>query len=399
MRNKKRNFIMTSKESSKKPASNPGLLKNQTQSVQEPSVSTEVETITKQKLVLINRVVILILMVTVLFVFIPMLKIFFTPMLLACTFASLFFPFYTFILKLFRGNRGLAAFSCCVIILIGIVIPFYFLGYLVVHQLFTLYGSTEPAIKALINGEHTGFLSHFNENHILSRLSQLNINWQTPLLDTLKTAGSIIAKMINKTSIGAIGIIISFIVTLFIMFYLFMDGERIVKKLRMLLPIRLEYQDMIITRFLLVSRATIKGTIVIASIQGSLGAIILLVFGIKTWLLWGVVMTALALIPMMGAWIVLIPAGIIQMATGNMWHGIVIIALSFGVVSNVDNILRPRLVGQSARMHDLLIFFSTIGGLTMFGPVGVITGPVIMAFFVSITEIYMKEMKEHLGGL
>jgi predicted PurR-regulated permease PerM len=86
------------------------------------------------------------------------------------------------------------------------------------------------------------------------------------------------------------------------------------------------------------------------------------------------------------------------MATGHVWQGIVILALNFGVVTTIDNVLRPRLVGQSARMHDLLIFFSTIGGLAMFGPIGVITGPVIMAFFVSITEIYTMELKEHLGG-
>jgi predicted PurR-regulated permease PerM len=182
------------------------------------------------------------------------------------------------------------------------------------------------------------------------------------------------------------------------MFYLFMDGERIIKKFRQLLPMHTEYQDMIITRFLLVSRATVKGTLLISFVQGCLGAIILLVFGVKSWLLWGVVMIALGLIPMMGTWPVLIPAGVIQMVTGHMWHGIIIIALNFGVVSTIDNVLRPRLVGKSARLHDLLIFFSTIGGLAMFGPIGVITGPVIMAFFVSITEIYTMELKEHFGG-
>ena len=189
------------------------------------------------------------------------------------------------------------------------------------------------------------------------------------------------------------------LVTLFIMFYLFMDGERIAKKFRMLLPMRAAYQDMIIARFLLVSRATVKGTLVIAFIQGALGAIILLIFGVKSWILWGIVMIALGLIPMMGTWLVLLPVGVIQMATGHVWQGVVILALNFGVVSTIENILRPRLVGQSARMHDLLIFFSTIGGLAVFGPIGAITGPVIMAFFVSITEIYTMELREHFGGM
>jgi predicted PurR-regulated permease PerM len=80
-----------------------------------------------------------------------------------------------------------------------------------------------------------------------------------------------------------------------------------------------------------------------------------------------------------------------------VWQGIIILVLSIGVISSIDNVLRPSIVGRSARMHDLLIFFSTIGGLAMFGPVGVIMGPVIMAFFVSITEIYTMELDEHFG--
>jgi predicted PurR-regulated permease PerM len=355
------------------------------------------EEVTEHKRTVVNRAVLLILVVSVLFVLVPMLKIFLTPLLLACAFASLFFPFYMVLLKLFRGNRGIAALSCCVILVLGFVIPVYFVGYLVTHQLFTLYQSIEPAVQAFARGENAGFLAHFKGNQILVWLNHLDINYLSAILDTFKAAGASMAKMANKTSLGALEIIVSLFVTLFIMFYLFMDGERIVKKFRQLLPMRKEYQDLIITRFLLVSRATVKGTLVIAFIQGSLGAIILLIFGVKTWLLWGVVMIVLALIPMMGAWLVLIPAGIIQMVTGHVWPGIVILALSLGVVSTIDNILRPRLVGQNARMHDLLIFFSTIGGLAMFGPVGVITGPVIMAFFVSIAEIYMMELKDHLG--
>jgi predicted PurR-regulated permease PerM len=389
---------MTSEPTSDNRASNPDQFVNQAHSSATPSRSRSVQTAAERKRTVVNRAVLLILVAAVLFVLVPMLKIFLTPLLLACTFASLFYPFYSILLKFFRGNRIIAALSCCVTLVLGFVVPVYFLGYLVTHQLFTLYQSIEPRVQSYVQGGNSGFLAHLEGNPILVWLTHLGINWQSTILDTLKTAGETMAKMVNKTSLGALEIIVGLFVTLFIMFYLFMDGERIVKKFRRLLPMRTAYQDMIITRFLLVSRATVKGTLVIAIVQGSLGAIILLIFGVKTWLLWGVVMIALGLIPMMGTWLVLLPVGVIQMATGHVWQGIVILALNFGVVSTIDNVLRPRLVGQSARMHDLLIFFSTIGGLAMFGPIGVITGPVIMAFFVSITEIYTMELKEHLGG-
>jgi predicted PurR-regulated permease PerM len=272
----------------------------------------------------VNRAIMLILVVAVLFVLIPMLKIFLTPLLLACTFASLFFPFYAILLKLFRGNRIIGALSCCVILVLGIVVPVYFLGYLVTHQLLALYQLVEPTVQALVQGEGSGFLARFKGNPLFSWLSRLDINIQNTMLDMLKTAGATMANMVNKTSRGALEIIVSLFVTLFIMFYLFMDGERIVGKFRQLLPLRTAYQDMIIARFLLVSRATVKGTLVIAVIQGSVGALILLIFGVKIWLLLGVVMIALGLIPTIGAWMVLVPAGIIKMATGHVWQGIVI---------------------------------------------------------------------------
>jgi predicted PurR-regulated permease PerM len=387
---------MTSEPLSDDRVPNPDHSVNHEESRPTFSRSQDIEAVTERKRTVVNRAVLLILVAAALFVLVPMLKVFLTPLLLACTFASLFYPFYSILLKFFRRNRVIAALSCCVILVLGFVVPVYFLGYLVTHQLFTLYQSIEPWMQSFVQGGNGGFLARIEGNPILAWLTHIGINWQGTMLDTFKTAGETIAKMVNKTSLGALEIIIGLFVTLFIMFYLFMDGERIVKKFRRLLPMRTAYQDMIITRFLLVSRATVKGTLVIAFVQGSLGAIILLVFGVKTWLLWGVVMIALGLIPMMGTWLVLLPVGVIQMATGHVWQGIVILALNFGVVSTIDNVLRPRLVGQSARLHDLLIFFSTIGGLAMFGPIGVITGPAIMAFFVSITEIYTMELKEHL---
>ncbi len=346
-----------------------------------------------RKRTLVNRVVLGLLVVGVLLVFVPMIKMFMTPLLLAGTFTVLFYPLYAMLLKLLRGNRTLAALSCCVLLVLGFVVPIYFLGYLVTHQFITLYQSVEPVIQSIVQGDDNGVLSRFKESPFYSLLTRFHFNWQNSAFEAFKSIGAFMGQMANKTSLGALQIVLGLFLTLFIMFYLFMDGEQIAKKIRQVIPLRPAYQDMIIMRFQLVSRATVKGTLVIATIQGTLGAIILLIFGIKTWLLWGVVMIVLGFIPMGGAWLILVPVGIIQVLIGHVWQGAIILGLSFGVVSSIDNVLRPRLVGQNARMHDLLIFFSTIGGLAMFGPVGVITGPVVMAFFVSIIEICMLELK------
>ena len=178
-----------------------------------------------------------------------------------------------------------------------------------------------------------------------------------------------------------------------------MDGARLVRYLRYLSPLRDEYEELIIARFLLMARATLKGSVVVALTQGALGALILLVLGIESWLFLGFIMIVLAMIPMMGAWMVLIPMGIIQILNGRTWPGVFIIILGVGVVSMIDNVIRPRLVGRGARMHALVIFFSTLGGISVFGVMGFIVGPVLGSLFISLVESYGTEFKGELRQL
>jgi len=180
------------------------------------------------------------------------------------------------------------------------------------------------------------------------------------------------------------------------MFYFLMDGRAMVDKAIYLCPLRREYSMMLLSRFTLISRALVKGTIIIGAIQGTLGAITLLIFGVPYWLLWWIVMILLGCIPMLGAWVVLLPAGIIEVLAGHYVKGLGILLVQFLIISNIDNVLKPRLVGQGARMHDLVVFFSIIGGVAAFGPLGVIVGPVIAALLVALMEIYSMEFKEYL---
>ena len=118
------------------------------------------------------------------------------------------------------------------------------------------------------------------------------------------------------------------------------------------------------------ARATVKGTLLIALVQGTLSGLTLWIFGVGSPFLWGVVATLLSIIPLVGAWLVLYPAAFIQIATGHVWQGVGILLVTVVVIVNVDNLLRPRLVGQEAGMHDLMVFFSTLGGIGMFGADG-----------------------------
>ena len=168
--------------------------------------------------------------------------------------------------------------------------------------------------------------------------------------------------------------------------------------LRFLIPLDREYKNAIATRFSRWPGPRSRGRWLIALVQGTLSGLTLWIFGVGSPFLWGVVATFLSVMPLVGAWLVLYPAAFIQIATGHVWQGIGILIVTVLVIVNVDNLLRPRLVGQETGMHDLMVFFSTLGGIGMFGPMGFIIGPMVAALFLSLLDIYSAEFKEDLDG-
>ncbi|HJZ11161.1 MAG TPA: AI-2E family transporter, partial [Acidobacteriota bacterium] len=224
------------------------------------------------------------------------------------------------------------------------------------------------------------------------------LDWPAAIQDLAAKTGALAATVIRKTSGGAIQVIVSLFVTLFIMFYFFKDGESLLEKLKYLIPLDEKHKEAIITRFISVSRASIRGTIFIGLTQSAVGALTLWLFGVGSPLLWAVVMAVLSLIPMLGAWLVMHSAVVLQLLMGNIWQAVGIFLITVFIISTIDNVLRPRLVGQFAGMHDLIIFFSAIGGISTFGPMGFIVGPVIAAFFMAILDIYAVEFKTQLDG-
>ena len=141
-------------------------------------------------------------------------------------------------------------------------------------------------------------------------------------------------------------------------------------------------------KFVSVTRATLKGTILIGAAQGLLGGLAFWAVGIDGAIFWGTVMTVLSIIPGIGGALIWVPASIVLMTSGEVWRGIALAAFCGLVVGSIDNLLRPLLVGRDTQMHELLIFFSTLGGLLMFGVMGFIVGPILAALFVTVWEIF-----------
>ena len=158
-----------------------------------------------------------------------------------------------------------------------------------------------------------------------------------------------------------------------------------------MLPLGDEREHFLLSKFAEVSRATIKGTLVVGIVQGTLGGIMFAILGIQSAIFWAVVMTILSVIPAVGSALIWIPAAIYLIANGMLIKGIVLIAFGALVIGMVDNILRPMLVGRDTKMPDYLILLSTLGGLAMIGISGFVLGPIIAAFFLAIWVMFEQE--------
>jgi predicted PurR-regulated permease PerM len=186
---------------------------------------------------------------------------------------------------------------------------------------------------------------------------------------------------------GAVGAVVQTGLVIFTMFYMFRDGDRIRIAVYDILPLeRVQVHD-IIGRTKEVIAATIYGVLLIAAIQGTLGMFIFWVLGLPSPLLWGTVMFVFCMIPMAGAFLVWVPAAIYLAFSGAYLQAGILVVWGVLVIGGIDNLLSPRLVGQRARLHELLIFFGVLGGLRVFGILGVVLGPVVVAVTLALVEM------------
>jgi predicted PurR-regulated permease PerM len=180
------------------------------------------------------------------------------------------------------------------------------------------------------------------------------------------------------------------IVTLLAMFYFFRDGPRVVDRLRGIIPLEAEHRDSLLRRIRELVQVTIRSSFVVAGMQGVIGGLLFWAVGISSPIFWGVVIGFLGLLPLIGPWLIWLPAGIVLLAQGDALRGIVVLLVGAGVISMVDNVVRPALIGTSARLSGLLIFISVLGGIAAFGMLGLVLGPILVVCAVSLIETYAE---------
>jgi predicted PurR-regulated permease PerM len=289
------------------------------------------------------------------------------------------------------GQRAtVAALITLLIVIVIVILPLTFVGVLLAEEASDVYarlrsGEMSPGtylrqVLDALPGWLVGLLDRFG-------LTDVGAIQQRVTSALLQGSQAIAARAV---SIGqsTFDFIVSFFVMLYVLFFLLRDGDLLSERLAAAVPLRPEQRRALTEKFTVVIRATVKGSIVVAVVQGALGGLIFWVQGIHAPLLWAVVMAVLSLLPAVGAALVWLPVAIYFLATGSVWSGVLLIAYGVFVIGLVDNVLRPVLVGKDTRMPDYVVLVATLGGIAVIGINGFVIGPVIAALFIAAWDIF-----------
>lgn len=344
-----------------------------------------------------QKIFLLLLVIAVTALFGRMLKSFLMSILLAAIFAGLAHPVYRRLLRRLRGRRALAAVVTLTLLVLLIVLPLGAVLGVVAAQALRVSETAIPWVQQRLT--EPGALDRL----LASLPFQAQIEPYRELLltkagEAVGSAGALLFQSVSAMTRGTFRVLFQFFVMLYCMFFFLMDGGALLRRVLWYLPLREEDERRLLERFTSVTRATLKGTLLIGVAQGILAGLAFAVAGIDGAVFWGTVMIVMSVIPGVGTGLVWVPAALVLLATGETARGLLLAAFCGLVVGSIDNLLRPRLVGRDTKLHELLIFFGTVGGLLLFGAAGFIVGPIVAGLFVSVWDIYGTAFRDDLPG-
>ena len=349
---------------------------------------------------------ILILAIAISIIFFWMIRGMLIALLMGAIIAGLAYPVYRRLLRRTRNREALSAVVTLLIILLVIIIPLLGLSGIVAAQAIDVSNSIITEIEKF-SGESSTIDDLVKEpGRIIELLQSLPFYekieaYREPILAKIgqfaSATGSFMANALKAATQGAVSFFLGLFIMLYSMFFFLVDGPKMLTRIRGYLPLATDDSSRMLEKFVSVTRATLKGTMVIGLIQGVLAGASFAVAGISGAVFWGTIMAVLSIIPGVGTAVVWVPAVIYLFATKQIGAAIGVTLWCAIVVGTADNVLRPKLVGKDAKMSDLMILLGTLGGLALFGAVGIVIGPVIAALFVTIWEIYGSAFKAQLG--
>ncbi len=280
-----------------------------------------------------------------------------------------------------RKNLSAALSTLVVVAVIGV--PMGLVTWAIVREIMPAVGATQAAISDFLDpaSRHTGPVMQWLAQHIDL------VHLRTQITDQLGAVGAQLAGSALGVVSNIVLVVVQALFVVFVMYYLFRDGKLVREALASAIPLRNRETYEVLTRVREVVGASVNGVLVIAAVQGSLGGLAFAALGLPSATLWGVVMIFLSLIPVLGAFVIWVPA-VIYLAFSGAWIKAIILLVAGLMISLVDNFMRPRLVGRRAKLHELFIFFAVLGGLQVFGLIGLVLGPVVLAFALSLFEAF-----------
>jgi predicted PurR-regulated permease PerM len=309
----------------------------------------------------------------------------------AIVIAIVFHPLYQRLLSALNNRRNLASFTTVLIVLLIVVMPLILITLAIIEEATTLVlaiQSNEIDLQSLFQ-QMFAVLPQWLTS-VLARLGITDLAAvQASATNAVSGWISALAPQVFAIGQGTVNIFVSLFAMLYLSFFLFRDAKTLIGALQMASPFRPAMQDALLAQFTLVVRATVKGDILVAMLQGSLAGLGFWVLGIHAAILWTVLMCFLALLPLFGAAVVWMPFAIYFLATGAVWQGFGLLVYGLFVVGLVDNFVRPYLVGQATKMPEFVVLLSTLGGVASFGLQGFITGPVVAAMFIAVWTTFL----------
>lgn len=319
---------------------------------------------------------------------------FFGAVLWALVATIIFAPMYRRLVAAWGGRRNRAALLTLLAIIALVIVPAGLITFFLLEEASSIYAQVEAG--------KIDFGRYFVQIHDQLPAWARGMLDRFGLTDIFAVREKIVAGLTNsfRTLAGkaftigqsAFGFVMTLGLMLYLTFFLLRDGEALAARLGRAVPIAPEPRHELAEKFVAVIRATIKGSVVVAILQGAIGGIVFWALGIQGALLWGVLMAFLSLLPAIGTALVWAPVAFYLLVTGEIWQGAVLVFCGVFVIGMVDNVLRPILVGRDLRMPDYVVLISTLGGIEVFGFNGFVVGPVIAALFMAVWDI-LTEMR------
>jgi predicted PurR-regulated permease PerM len=317
----------------------------------------------------------------------------------AAILATVFYPAYERLARWLK-RPPLASALTCLLLIVMIILPMLLILILLAGESVQAYRVVEAKLQTgNLSGlewlRQTATFVWLREKILALGLPEPNLSQAA--VQTVRSVSQFLVRHSSDVFSGFARFAFNFLVMILGAYYMFLSGPKILAEIRRLSPLRPEYEEAILNKFKEITVATFEGSLLTALLQGTAGGLVFYLFGLDSPLLWGAAMAFLSLVPLVGTALVWGPVVIYFLLTGSTLKGLLLMAVSAAVVGSIDNLVKPLLIRRGAEIPTAWVFIGVMGGVGVFGFLGLVLGPLMMAILLALIEIYKTEFRSELS--